>query len=50
MTSGGLQKDQIAQKLICFGGNGVNVFQGNKNGVTKNICDNYAPHSTRSIV
>jgi hypothetical protein len=31
---------------IWFGKNGVNVFQGNKNGVTKQICDNYAPHST----
>jgi hypothetical protein len=50
MTSGGLQKDKIDQKLICFGGNGVNVFQGNKNGVTKKNCDNYAPHSTGSIV
>ncbi len=32
---GGLSKDQIAQKFICFGVDGVNVFQGTKNGVTK---------------
>ncbi len=27
---GGLQKYQIAQKLICFGVDGVNVFKGTK--------------------
>jgi len=32
---GGLPRNQIAQKLICFGAYGVNVFQGTKNGVTK---------------
>jgi hypothetical protein len=32
---GGLSRNQIVQKLICFGANGVNVFQGIKNGVTK---------------
>jgi hypothetical protein len=35
LTIGGGSRDQIAQKLICFGANGVNVFQGTKNGVTK---------------
>jgi hypothetical protein len=43
---GGLLGNQIAQKLICFGAYGVNVFQGTKNGVTKHIHDTYAPHST----
>ncbi len=45
MIGGGLLKDQIVQKLICFGANGVDVFQGTKNGVTKQIKDNYVPHS-----
>jgi hypothetical protein len=31
--------------LIYFGANGVNVFEGTKNGVTKKIKENYAPHS-----
>jgi hypothetical protein len=42
---GGLPKYQIAQKLICFGVDGVNVFQGTKNGVTKYIHDTCALHS-----
>jgi len=45
MIDCGLPRDQIAQKLICFKVNGVNVFQGAKSGVTKQIKDNYAPHS-----
>ncbi len=44
MIGGGVPKDQIAQKLICFGANGVNVFQGTKSDVTKQIKDNYALH------
>jgi hypothetical protein len=32
---GGLPRYQIAQKFICFGVDGVNVFNGTKNGVTK---------------
>jgi hypothetical protein len=32
---GGLPRYQIAQKLICFGVDGVNVFSNTKNGVTK---------------
>jgi hypothetical protein len=45
MIGGGVSKDQIAQKLICFGADGVNVCQGTKSGVTKQIKNNYAPHS-----
>ncbi len=45
MIVGGVPRDQIAQKLICFGANGVDVFQGIKSGVTKQIKENYAPHS-----
>jgi hypothetical protein len=40
----GFLRDQVAQKLIYFGANGVNVFQGTKNGVTKHIHDTYAFH------
>jgi hypothetical protein len=45
MIDYGLPKYQIAQKLICFRANGINVFQGTKSGVTKQIRDNYALHS-----
>jgi hypothetical protein len=45
MICGGVPKNQIAQKLICFGANGVDVFQGIKSGVTKQIKENYALHS-----
>jgi hypothetical protein len=31
-------------KAICLRANGVNVFHGNNNGVTKQIKDNYTPH------
>ncbi len=44
---GGFIKNQITQKFICFGANGVNVFQGTKNGVTKYIHDTYALHSIK---
>jgi hypothetical protein len=37
MIGGGVARDQIAQKLICFGANGVNVFQSTKSNVTKQI-------------
>ncbi len=47
---GGLPKNQIAQKLIYFEANGVNVFQSTENGVTKHIHDTYAPHSIGSFV
>ncbi len=45
MISGGMPRKQIAQKLICFGVNGVNVFQSTKSGVTKQIKEYYALHS-----
>jgi hypothetical protein len=34
MIGGGLPRNQIAQKLICFGVDSVNVFQGIRIGVT----------------
>jgi len=47
MINGCVLRDQIAQKLICFGVDGVNVFQGANSGVTKQMKENYAPHSIR---
>jgi hypothetical protein len=34
---GGMLRDQIVSKLMNFGTNGVNVVQGTKYGVTKQI-------------
>ncbi len=45
MISGGVPRNQIAQKLICIEANGVNVFQGTKSGVTKQMKEFYALHS-----
>jgi hypothetical protein len=50
MISGGVPKDQIAQKFIWFVANVINVFQGTKSGVTKQIKENYVPHLLGSIV
>jgi hypothetical protein len=44
MIGGGLPQDQIAKKLICFGVDGANVFQGTKISVIRQICDNCALH------
>ncbi len=44
MIGGGVPRNQIAHKLICFGANDVNVFQGTKSGVAKQIKDNYVLH------
>jgi hypothetical protein len=44
IIGGGLLRNWIAQKHTCFGTNGVNVFQGEKNGVIKHIYDTFAPH------
>jgi hypothetical protein len=33
MIGGGLPRNQIVQKLICFEVDGVNVFQGTRTGV-----------------
>jgi hypothetical protein len=45
MIGGGLAKDHIANKIISFRTDGVNVFQGTKIGVIKQIHDQYASHS-----
>jgi hypothetical protein len=46
MHEGGLTVYLISKKLMAFGANGVFVFQGIKLGVTKQIFDGWAPHST----
>lgn len=44
MTEGEeLSKEELSKKLLCFGVNGVNVFQGSKTKVTKQIEDFLAP-------
>jgi hypothetical protein len=47
MIGGHFLKDQNAQKFICFRADGVNVFHGTNNGVTKQIKNNYVPHFIR---
>jgi len=34
MTQGDLKKENLTSKLVCFGANGVNTFQGFRLGVT----------------
>jgi hypothetical protein len=41
---GGLDGDQIAQKVISFGADGASVFQGRTNGVTKQLQDQAMPY------
>lgn len=40
-----MSRNHVATKLVCFGGNNVNVFQGTKFGVTKQIHNDYGPDS-----
>jgi hypothetical protein len=37
LDEGGLSCEEIASKLVCFGGDGVSTFQGTKTGVTTQI-------------
>jgi hypothetical protein len=34
---GGMIKTNVANKFVCFGIDGVTIFQGFKNGVTTNL-------------
>jgi hypothetical protein len=43
MEGGELNKEEPSKKLLCFGVNGGNVFQGSKTKVTKQIKDFLAP-------
>jgi hypothetical protein len=45
MKGGGLSKEKLFKKLLCFGVDGVNVFQGNRTRVTKQIKDSQVPFS-----
>ena len=45
MREGNLIREEIACKLVCFGADGVNTFQGHKSGVTTQIHEKYAPFS-----
>ena len=40
---GKMEPDEIAAKLICFGGDGVSSFQGCRNGVSKQLLENWCP-------
>jgi hypothetical protein len=41
----GLMEENMSKKFLCFGANGVNVFEGGKTRVTKQIKDSCAPFS-----
>jgi hypothetical protein len=43
ISEGGLIREEIASKLVCFGVDGVSTFQGHKSGVTTQIREKYAP-------
>jgi hypothetical protein len=45
LEEGGLSREEIGKKLICFGADGVNVFQGHHNGCITQMHDFYAPFS-----
>jgi hypothetical protein len=38
-------KKNLSKKFLCFGIDGVNVFQGGKTRITKQIKDSWAPFS-----
>jgi hypothetical protein len=43
---GDVGTNDIAEKLLCFGTDGVTVFQGSKTGVTKQLQTKYMPFMT----
>ena len=45
LVNSGLDPMAIASKLLCFGTDGVIAFQGHKNGITKQIKDEFAPYA-----
>jgi hypothetical protein len=40
---GSMTKTNVANKLVCFGTDGVIIFQGLKNGVTTKMMQNHVP-------
>ncbi len=45
MKGGGLSREELSKKLLCFGANGMNMFQGGKTRMTKQIKDSWPPFS-----
>ncbi len=45
LKGGGLMKENLSKKFLCFGIDGVNVFQGGKTRITKQIRDSWTPFS-----
>jgi hypothetical protein len=43
LKGGRLTRKDLSKKLLCFGVNDVNVFQGGNIKVTKQIKDSWAP-------
>jgi hypothetical protein len=43
---GGLNEDLIAQKLLCFGADGVAAIQGARTGVSKKLLQDHAPFAS----
>ena len=43
VEEGGLSREDIASKVVCFGADGVSTFQGPKTGVTTQIREKWAP-------
>ena len=41
---GKIKADEIAAKLICFGADGVSSFQNCRNGVSKQLLENWSPY------
>jgi hypothetical protein len=45
LCEGGLSREQIASKLVCFGAEGISTFQGAKRCVNIQIREKWAPFS-----
>jgi hypothetical protein len=45
MRCGGLTREDVSKKLLCFGANGAFIFQGGETNVTREIKDFWAPFS-----
>jgi hypothetical protein len=45
MRCGGLTREDVSKKLLCFGANGAFIFQGGETNVTREIKDVWAPFS-----
>lgn len=43
MKGQGLSREELFKKFLCYGDDGMNVFQGEKTKVTKQIKDSWPP-------